>query len=393
MSLVKVSNAQVRTGHRARGTFGLRVASPHHVGVIPLNDLRRGFADLAPVLLDAATRVIESGYYVHGPEHTAFEREFGDFIGAGGCVGVGNGTDALELALRALAPQGGTVVTVANAAMYTTTAALRAGFQVRYLDVSEDSLLIDVDHLAGSLSDDVSVVVVTHLYGRMADVQRATEICHDRGVLVLEDCAQAAGARRGSRRAGSFGDAAAFSFYPTKNLGAFGDGGAILSPHEAVLQRARQLRQYGWASKYEVALEGGRNSRLDELQAAILRVRLPHLDAWNARRREILQRYHHAAAGPRVRVLPPTGEDHVAHLAVALTDDRATIRAQLAEQGIATDVHYPVPDHRQQVVTGAMRAVPLPVTDWASERIFSLPCFPELTDSEVDHVCAALASL
>jgi dTDP-4-amino-4,6-dideoxygalactose transaminase len=375
------------------GTFGLHTNSPHHVEVIPLNDLRRGSADLAPDLLEAITRVIESGYYVQGPEHAGFEREFGDFIGTGGCVAVGNGTDALELALRALAPHGGTVVTVANAAMYTTTAALRAGFRVRYLDISEDSLLINVDQLADSLTEDVSVVVVTHLYGRMADVQRVTATCHDRGVLVLEDCAQAAGARWGAGRAGSFGDASAFSFYPTKNLGALGDGGAILSPHESVLQRARHLRQYGWASKYEVALEGGRNSRLDELQAAVLRVRLPRLDAWNARRRAILQRYHDAAEGTQTRVLPPTGESHVAHLAVALANDRQSVRACLADQGVATDVHYPIPDHRQSVASDETRGNYLPVTDWASERVFSLPCFPELTDSEVDHVCAALASL
>lgn len=362
--------------------------------MIPLNDLKRGFLALRPHLRDAAVRVMESGHYVHGPEHQAFEAEFGEYIGTGACAGVANGTDALELALRALDPEPGSVaVTVANAAMYATTAARRAGLRVRYVDVDPDSLLMDASDLERVLDDDVSVVVVTHLYGRLAEIERVVDVCRTRGVLVLEDCAQATGARRGFAKAGSFGDAAAFSYYPTKNLGALGDGGAVVSRHEEVVERARQLRQYGWAAKYEVALDGGRNSRLDEMQAAMLRVRLPYLDSWNARRRTILDRYGAAAYGTVVRVLPSTGEDHVGHLAVALTERRAAVRQRLFAEGVATDIHYPVPDHRQKSMEAEFESTRLPVTEQVSEQVFTLPCFPELTETEVDRVCYALAGI
>jgi dTDP-4-amino-4,6-dideoxygalactose transaminase len=204
---------------------------------------------------------------------------------------------------------------------------------------------------------------------------------------VLEDCAQAHGAQRAERRAGAFGQAAVFSFYPTKNLGAIGDGGAIVTSDDAVAKRARRLRQYGWDLKYHVTSKGGRNSRLDEIQAAVLRAKLPHLSNWNRRRRDIARRYSTEIDGARVKVPPVRGEEYVAHLYVVQCTDRDDLRKHLSEGGIASDIHYPVPDHRQPVLAG--RDWPqLPVTDRASREILSLPCFPELTDAEVGHIIA-----
>ena len=361
---------------------------------VPLNDLQRGFGTLAEELQAAAARVLASGWYVQGPEHQAFEREFADYVGVAHCIGVANGTNALEIALKALAPEpGSVVVTAANAGMYSATALRRAGLQPRYADVDPDTLLLTPESVAAVLDDDVSIVIVTHLYGRVADVAGIREVLRARGIALLEDCAQAAGAGPAGHRAGSLGDVAAFSFYPTKNLGACGDGGAVTSGREDVADRARRLRQYGWAAKYEVGEDGGRNSRLDELQAALLRVRLPHLDGWNEARRQIIARYVAASAGTGVRVLPAVGADHVSHLAVAVTEDRDAARAALADAGIQTDVHYPIPDTQQKPFVTDFASVSLPITEKRAGQIFSLPCFPELTDAEIERVCTALRGL
>ena len=237
------------------------------------------------------------------------------------------------------------------------------------------------------------MVVVTHLYGRMADVAGIRDGCARRGMRVVEDCAQAIGAIGPSGRAGSVGDAAAFSFYPTKNLGALGDGGAVATSRREVAEQVRRLRQYGWGSKYTVAVDGGRNSRLDELQAAVLRVRLPRVDGWNARRRSIIARYAQSAAGTSVTVAPAIDASHAGHLAVALSEERENVRNVLSEHGVQTDVHYPLADHRQEPFAAAYRDVHLPNTEWAQGRIFSLPCFPELTEVEIEQVCDALAAV
>ncbi|MGY1805576.1 DegT/DnrJ/EryC1/StrS family aminotransferase [Blastococcus sp. SYSU D00922] len=361
---------------------------------VPMNDLRRGFDALAGPLQDAATRVLTSGWYVHGPEHAAFEREFAEYVGVASCVGVANGTDALEIALRALGPApGSVVVTAANAGMYSSTAIRRAGLRPRYADVDPGTLVLTPETVAAVLDDDVAVVVVTHLYGRLADVRGIREALAARGIALLEDCAQAAGAGTPGSRAGSLGDVASFSFYPTKNLGALGDGGAVTTNREDVAARARRLRMYGWSAKYEVTEDGGRNSRLDELQAALLRVRLPHLDGWNEARRAVVARYVAAAEGTGVRVLPATGPDHVAHLAVLVAEDREAARAALTAAGIQTDVHYPVPDHRQEPFAAEHAGVSLPVTEQRARQVLTLPCFAELRDDEVDRVCAVLRTL
>ncbi|MEP7192052.1 MAG: aminotransferase class V-fold PLP-dependent enzyme [Actinomycetota bacterium] len=360
---------------------------------VPMNDLLRGFDRHREELLAALGRVASSGWYVHGPEHDAFQREFADFVGVGRCVGVASGTDALELAVRAVG-QGrvGSVLTAANAGGYTSTAARLAGREVTYADVDPPHLCLTPGSVEPAL-EGVAICVVTHLYGALAPVEQIVEVCHDRGVAVIEDCAQSVGAQRGGRMAGSFGDAAAFSFYPTKNLGALGDGGAVVTSDDELSAGLVRLRQYGWTSKYTIGVAGGRNSRLDEIQAAVLRSRLPHVLGWNQRRREIIIAYAAASAGTCLTMLPVGGVDHAGHLAVGLTPRRDHVVATLAAAGVRSDVHYPVPDHLQPAFAHDFAHLSLPVTEESAAMVISLPCFPELTDREVEQVCDALRTL
>jgi aminotransferase EvaB len=358
-----------------------------------MNDLLRGFNSHLEMTQAALLRVAQSGWYVHGPEHQAFQKEFADFVGVSHCIGVASGTDALELAIRAVGEgRDGTVLTAANAGGYTTTAARCAGREVSYADVDPTHLCLSAGSV-GPLLDGVAICVVTHLYGRLAPIQQIVELCHDRGVAVIEDCAQSVGAERGGRQAGSFGDAATFSFYPTKNLGALGDGGAIVTSDDELAASALRLSQYGWTSKYSIGVAGGRNSRLDEMQAAVLLSRLPFVAEGNQRRRDIIRQYAAAAAGTSLTILPVEGEDHVGHLAVGLTPRRAEVVAALAAAGVRTDVHYPIPDHLQPAYAHEYAGQSLPVTEESAHRVISLPCFPELTDAEVDQVCDALRNL
>jgi dTDP-4-amino-4,6-dideoxygalactose transaminase len=357
---------------------------------VPLNDLSRALRAEREVLLDAMTRVVDSGWLVLGPEHTAFEQELAAFLGVDHALGVASGTDALELAMRAVVPADRpVVVTAANCGGYSTTAARRAGLTLRYADVDPATHLLTPATLAPVLDGTVGAVVVTHLYGRSADVAAVRTLCEPHGVRVIEDCAQALGATRPEGRVGSLADVAAFSFYPTKNLGALGDGGAVATGSPDVAAAVRELRQYGWQGKYTIGRTGGVNSRLDEVQAAVLRTRLPRLDAGNARRREILGAYV-AAAPDGVRVLPAEGEDHAAHLAVLETDRRAELVRHLAAHGVRTDVHYPVPDHRQPAIAAEHGDVHLPTTERLAATVLSLPLFPELADAEVERVADAL---
>ena len=364
---------------------------------VPLNDLRRGFLELEEPLRAAVDEVLSSGWYVLGPQHDAFETEFAAAVGVAHCVGVANGTDALELALLSVGCQpGDEVVTAANASMYTATAALKAGLVPRFADVDPRSLLLTAATIAPALTSRTKAVVVTHLYGRMAEIAPIRDLCRAHGVALVEDCAQAAGARNEQGAAGSLGDVAAFSFFPTKNLGALGDGGAVVTNDDERAALVRRLRQYGWSSKYTVTEPRGRNSRLDELQAAVLRVKLPHLDAWNARRREIVARYAEVLGHGVRRMVHGNASDspaYVAHLAVMITEDREADRAAFTEGGVRTDIHYPVPDHHQPVLADAMADVELPVTELAATQILTLPCFAEMTETEIERVCDVLSKL
>lgn len=359
---------------------------------IPVNSLQRHIAPLAERLAAASRQVIDSGHFVLGPHVQAFEQAFAAYCGVGHVVGVGNGTDALELSLRALGiEQGDRVAVVANAAMYGATAIVACGGTPVFVDIDPATHTMCPESLAAVIAAQaVKAVIVTHLYGRLAAMDALVPLCRQHGIAIVEDCAQAHGAQDGSgRRAGAFGDIASFSFYPTKNLGALGDGGAVATSSEQLATRTRQLRQYGWSAKYTNTLAGGRNTRLDELQAALLLEMLPELDGWNARRRAIANRY---ASGIRNGLLdlPPTcGPEHVGHLYVIRCAQRDQVRAQLLAMGVQTDVHYPTPDYLQPSLAGKIDATPLPHTEADAASVMTLPCFPELTDAEADVVIDA----
>ncbi len=359
---------------------------------IPLNSLQRRVATLQDALTRAAGEVIASGHFVLGNHVAAFEERFAAYCGVDHCIGVGNGTDALEIALKAVGiGDGDRVIVAANAAMYGTTAVLACRAEPLFVDILPGEATLDPVAIEAALRTmpGIKAIVVTHLYGRLARVEEICRIARLHGVAIVEDCAQAHGARCGDgRRAGAFGDIASFSFYPTKNLGAIGDGGAVVCNDPGLAARARQLRQYGWAGKYANTLSGGRNSRLDEIQAAMLSVMLPCLDDWNARRREIALRYSEGIRSESIE-LPTFGEHDVVHLYVVRSDRRAGLREHLALAGIQTDVHYPIPDHRQTCHSPRYAHIVLPVTERDAERVVTLPCFPEMTDEEISRVIQA----
>jgi dTDP-4-amino-4,6-dideoxygalactose transaminase len=356
---------------------------------ILINDLKRHSAAVGPSLQGRLAAVIDTGWYVLGNECAAFEKAFSDYVGSEYCVGVGNGTDALEFGLRAIGVKAGSrVATVANAGLYSVTAMMAIGAIPVFIDVDAQTQLMNLDLLKAELGHgSLEAVVVTHLFGLMHDMEAVVQMCDEAGVPILEDCAQAHGARRAGRMAGSFGQVSTFSFYPTKNLGGIGDGGAVVSSDSEVVERVRLLRQYGWESKYRSIIQNARNSRLDELQAAALSVKLPYLDRWNERRRAIAEQYTNGIRNPRVVCPAVYGEEYVSHLYVVQSNDREDLRLRLAAAGVATDVHYPIPDHLQPCLGGEMRLeVSLPVTEHLASRNLTLPCFPELRDDEVEFI-------
>lgn len=346
--------------------------------------------DLAAVLRE----VVESQRYVLGPCVQAFEAEFAAYVGVPHALGVANGTDALTIALRGLGlGPGQRVLTVANAGFYSSTAIRAVGAEAVYADVDPSTLNLSPVALSQALAGPtLGAVVVTHLYGQMADMPTIAAMCRAARVPLIEDCAQAHGARLDGRLAGSWGDVGCFSFYPTKNLGALGDGGALVTADDALAERLRALRQYGWGAKYEVVRSGGCNSRLDELQAAVLSAKLPLLDDANARRRAIAARYGAAFAHLPLQAPRAETEDYVAHLYVVRSAQREALRAHLGAHGIASDVHYPIADHQQPVQASAYAGVRLPVTELACAQVLTLPCFPGMTQEQADRVIAAVLS-
>jgi dTDP-3-amino-2,3,6-trideoxy-4-keto-D-glucose/dTDP-3-amino-3,4,6-trideoxy-alpha-D-glucose/dTDP-2,6-dideoxy-D-kanosamine transaminase len=360
---------------------------------IALNDLKRIAPEQLAEIQSAIARVVASGWFVMGPEHDAFEAELAAYLGVAHVIGLGNGTDALELALAALdIGPGDRVLTIANAGGYATTAIRLLGATPVYADVNEQTLLLDGAGLQAALDrleKAPAALVVTHLFGAVADMDSIMPIARSHGIPVLEDCAQSLGSELGDRRAGALADIATTSFYPTKNLGAMGDGGAVMTSDDELATRVRRMRQYGWTSKYRIGAEHGRNSRLDELQAAILRVRLPHLDADNERRRDIHRRYEAATPG----MVNRASARFNAHLAVMRAVDRDAARASLDLAGVSTDVHYPVPDHLQAFPVVPPESVSLPVTERAADVILSLPMFLGMREDEVERVCAAVSGI
>ncbi len=384
-------------GTRRRLFGGIRaraVAGSRHLlmtGSVPFNDLGRLGTDLTERLEAAALRVLRSGWYLLGPETDAFEAEFAGLCGSAGCVGVGNGTDALEIALRAVGcTAGDDVVVVANAGMYATTACLAIGARPVFADVDPATLLATPSTVGAAVTDRTVAVVATHLYGAVVDVPALRAVL-PAGIRVVEDGAQAHGASIDGTQVGSMGDAAAFSFYPTKNLGALGDGGAVTSSDDTVLARARALRQYGWEERYVATVPGGRNSRMDEIQVALLLELIPGLTERNEARRGIRERYAAGLSEVVAFVERPQRADVVDHLCVVRSPDRDRLVDVLASDGIQCGVHYPVPDHLQPVLSGAdFGKGDLRETERACDEVLSLPCFPGLRDDEVERVIDAV---
>jgi dTDP-3-amino-2,3,6-trideoxy-4-keto-D-glucose/dTDP-3-amino-3,4,6-trideoxy-alpha-D-glucose/dTDP-2,6-dideoxy-D-kanosamine transaminase len=340
----------------------------------------------------AVERVIKSGWFVLGPEVKRFEQSFATFLGSNHCISVGNGTDAIELALKALGVQTGEkVATVANAGMYTTTALLAIGAEPYFMDVDLDTKVVTLKEVVRAVEMGVKAVVVTHLYGlAIPDINAIANYCKQTHIPLLEDCAQAHGAKINGKRVGTFGNAASFSFYPTKNLGALGDGGAVITNDLAIAKKVELLRQYGWTAKYQVEIPNSRNSRLDEMQAAVLSEFLPFLDQANAQRREIATHYSALINHPNV-ITPQIEENNsVAHLYVIRSVQRDQLRDHLRQLEIGSDIHYPIPDYRQPVFGEQFAHVHLQTTEQLANEILTLPCYPEMSIQEVEQVISAV---
>lgn len=364
--------------------------------MILCSDPRAQYLAHRPAIDAAVARVLASNSYVLGPEVAAFEREFAGYLGAPHAVGVGSGTGALILALRAFDIGDGEVITGALSATATLAAIVAAGARPVLVDLSADTLTLSPAAVERAIGPRTKAVVAVHLHGGPADIQSLAALTRRSGIALIEDCAQSAGAVAGDRRLGTFGDVGCFSFYPTKNLGAIGDGGAVVTGRADLAERIRRLRQYGWDSQ-RVTREPGVNSRLDEIQAAVLRVKLPHLDHDNARRCAIATTYSRELAGSGLR-LPALATGHVFHQYVVRSAARDSLLAALERLGVRAGVHYATPLHREPGYGATLRTVgTLAVAERAAAEVLSLPMYPELTDAQVlsvvDAVRKAISSL
>lgn len=340
----------------------------------------------------AVTRVLHSGHYILGKEVKSFELEFAQWLGVDYSVGVANGTDAIELALRAMGVgQGDCVATVSHTAAATVAAIRRVGAIPVFVDIEEAYFTMDPESLEELISGGaiIKAIVVVHLYGQMADMSAIRKVAGAYGIPLIEDCAQAHGATLHGRKAGNWGEAASFSFYPTKNLGGFGDGGAVVTNDSELADKLQSLRQYGWDESRVCRFEGV-NSRLDELQAAILRVRLSHLDKLNQLRCRIASQYSSGFQSAPGIGLPAVreGAKHVYHQFVVCCRDRGAIQERLQSRGIGSAIHYSIPAHRHPAYQNPKQApVSLDVTERLADQILSLPMYPELDPVSVERVC------
>lgn len=361
-------------------------------GAVPFFDLSAVTGALREELTRAWEGVLAHARFVGGPEVAEFERAFAAFCERAHCVGVGNGTDALELIFTALGiGPGDEVIVPTNTFAATAEAVCTVGARPRFVDVLPDTLQADPDAVAAAVGPGTAAIVAVDMFGQPPDLGRLATLARRHGLALVEDAAQAAGARFAGRRAGSGGIAAAFSFYPGKNLGALGDGGAVVSDDAELAGAVRQLANHGRsdADRYLHAVPG-RNSRLDTVQAAVLLAKLARLDADNERRRGLMARYRDRLPADCVPVAEHLLAESVHHLAVVQVPDRAIATRALDEAGIGWGVHYPVPCHRQPAFA-EFAGEPCPVAERAAERILSLPMSPTLTDEQVDRVCAVLA--
>jgi dTDP-4-amino-4,6-dideoxygalactose transaminase len=357
-------------------------------------DLQTQYESIRPEIDAALARVLAGGSFVGGEECDSFEAEFASYCDARACVGVGNGTDAIYLALRAAGiGHGDEVITVGNTFIATTEAITMTGARPVLVDVRADTHQIDVDVVEAAVGPHTRAIVAVHLFGIPAPIDDLMEIARRRNLLVLEDAAQAHGARLKGRRVGSLGHVACFSFYPSKNLGAYGDAGAVVSDDLELVQRVRSLHNHGRTDKYVHEVEGI-NSRLDNLQAAVLRVKLRYLDGWNAGRRRVASQYSELLTGLSVAPpVPPLDSEPVWHLFVVRSQARDRLQQALRAKGVATGIHYPIPLHLQPAYRGkGLQHGPLPVTETLAAEILSLPMFPEMTPEMVQYVADCIAT-
>lgn len=358
--------------------------------IVPFVDLQRLHSAIREELNEALAAVVSGDRFIGGPRVEEFEHAFARFCGASEAVGVANGTDAIELALRALGiGPGDEVITAANTCIPTVAAIEASGATAVLVDVDEATLTLDPVELADATTSRTKAIVPVHLYGQCADIDAIGAYARERGLVVVEDAAQAHGAERGGRRAGSLGAAAGFSFYPTKNLGALGDGGAIVTNDPDVAATARELRSFGERSDGD-AVRRGSNSRLDPLQAAVLSVKLRHLEAWNERRRELASLYRRELAGAVVLPEEAPAAHHVYHLFVIRSQGRDELARALERRGIGTLVHYPRAVHQHAAYRALDRPGRLVRCERVTSEILSLPLHPALTDDEALAVAAAV---
>lgn len=358
---------------------------------IPFNNLKPLYGLLQNDIDVAIKRVLTSGWYILGPEVEAFENAFAAYHNVSYAVGVANGTDAIELALRAAnIGKGDEVITVAHTAVATVCAIERAGAIPVLVDIDPVFYTMDPASVLAAITSRTRAIIPVHLYGQMADMAAICEIASNHHLLLIEDCAQAHGASYQGKIAGTFGDMASFSFYPTKNLGAIGDGGAVITNNQYYAEKLRRLRNYGQTNRYHHVERGG-NSRLDELQAAILSVKLTHLNEHNQARRDLAQRYYQCLSDKAIVPKEREQSYHVYHLYVIQHSQRNQIMDNLKEQGIGTLIHYPIPVHLQDGYTDlGYKVGSLPVTEQIVKEIVSLPMYVGLTTDEVEYIASKI---
>ena len=354
------------------------------------------FASLTPgedaeAITAAISRVVRSGWFVLGPEVEAFEAEFAEAAGASYAVGVGSGTDALALILRGLdIGPGDEVITTPLSAAYTALAILMAGARPVFADINPHRFTIDPEEVARAITERTRAILPVHLYGQAADMAAIERVAERHNVAIVEDCCQAHLGQAAGRPVGTIGIAGAFSFYPTKNLAALGDGGAVVTSDRPLAERIKRLRNGGQIDRYHHQ-EPGVNSRLDEMQAAILRARLPFLKNWTERRRQLAMRYRSRLKAAPVTVPPECDPGHVYHLFVVRSGQRALLQRHLAAHGIETLVHYPLPIPRQPALA-RVNPADCPRATAACDEVLSLPLHPALTDAEITQVSAAICA-
>ncbi|MEM7207124.1 MAG: DegT/DnrJ/EryC1/StrS family aminotransferase [Pseudomonadota bacterium] len=362
--------------------------------MIPMVDLQRQYQLIKSEVDAAVLDVLQKAQYILGPNVRALEDELSQFLGCRHAISCASGTDALQLALCAcgIGP-GDEVITTPFSFIATAEAICYTGAKPVFVDIEPDTFNIDPKKISAAITEKTRAVIPVHLFGQPANLAEISTLCADSNLLLIEDCAQSIGADINGKMTGTFGAMGCFSFFPSKNLGCFGDGGLVTTDDDELAEQCRVFRNHGSRERYyhEVI---GYNSRLDELQAAILRVKLKHLQSYNDQRRRVAARYSQKLM--ETSVTPPYEDaigTHVYHQYTCLSDKRQGIMAHLSEEKIASAVYYPVPLHRQQAFAGSVAAdISLPVTEYISERCFSLPIFPEMEDDEIDRIVAAIAS-